>query len=122
MVTSVTSFGKSGLSDWIVQRVTAVVLGVYFLCMMGFFLFTSDLTYDQWYAYMTTTYMRIFTLIALVSLAAHGWIGVWAISTDYLTVRQLGSAGTAIRLVFQAVCALVAIVYVVWGIQILWGI
>lgn len=122
MVTSVTSFGKSGLSDWIVQRVTAVVLGVYFLCMMGFFLFTPDLTYDQWYAYMTTTYMRIFTLIALVSLAAHGWIGVWAISTDYLTVRQLGSAGTAIRLVFQAVCALVAIVYVVWGIQILWGI
>ena len=31
MVTNVTSFGKNGLYDWVVQRSTAVVLGVYFL-------------------------------------------------------------------------------------------
>ena len=28
-VTNVTSFGRSGLSDWIVQRVSGVVLTVY---------------------------------------------------------------------------------------------
>lgn len=122
MVTSVTSLGKNGLYDWVIQRATAVVLGVYFLCMMGFLVTTPDLTYDQWSSYMSSTFMRVFTLIALVSMAAHAWVGLWTISTDYLTTRQLGAAGTVIRIAFQAVCALVTVVYVVWGIQILWGI
>ena len=122
MVTSVTSLGKNGLYDWVVQRATAVVLGVYFLCMMGFLVTTPDLTYDQWSGYMSSTFMRVFTLIALVSMAAHAWVGLWTISTDYFTTRQLGAAGTVIRIAFQAVCALVTVVYVVWGIQILWGI
>ncbi|AUM11267.1 succinate dehydrogenase, hydrophobic membrane anchor protein [Ketobacter alkanivorans] len=122
MVTSVTSLGKNGLYDWVIQRATAVVLGVYFLCMMGFLVTTPDLTYDQWSSYMSSTFMRVFTLIALVSMAAHAWVGLWTISTDYLTTRQLGAAGTVIRIAFQAVCALVTVVYVVWGILILWGI
>ena len=29
MVTTVTSFGRSGLSDWLVQRVSAIILGAY---------------------------------------------------------------------------------------------
>jgi succinate dehydrogenase / fumarate reductase membrane anchor subunit len=122
MVTSVTSLGKNGLYDWVIQRATAVVLGVYFICLMGFLVTTPDITFVQWQGYMTSTYMRIFTLIALLSMAAHAWVGLWTISTDYLTTRQLGAAGTVIRLAFQAVCALVTVVYVAWGIQILWGI
>ena len=31
MVTSVTSMGRSGLYDWLMQRVTAVILLAYFL-------------------------------------------------------------------------------------------
>ena len=31
MVTSVTSFSRNGVSDWLVQRVSAVLLGVYFV-------------------------------------------------------------------------------------------
>jgi len=122
MVTSVTSLGKNGLYDWVIQRATAVILGVYFLCMMGFLLSSSDLSYQQWHDYMTSTYMRVFSLIALVSMAAHAWVGLWTISTDYLTTRQMGASATVIRIAFQAVCALVTVVYVVWGIQILWGI
>ena len=33
MVRSVTSFGRSGLSDWLVQRVSGVILLAYFLCI-----------------------------------------------------------------------------------------
>lgn len=122
MVTSVTSLGKNGLYDWVIQRATAVILGVYFLCMMGFLISCPELTFEQWHSYMTSTFMRIFSLLALVSMAAHAWVGLWTISTDYLTTRQMGAAGTVIRIAFQAVCALVTVVYVVWGIQILWGI
>ncbi|MGC1509189.1 succinate dehydrogenase, hydrophobic membrane anchor protein [Ketobacter sp. MCCC 1A13808] len=122
MVTSVTSLGKNGLYDWVIQRATAVVLGVYFVCLMGFLVLNPDLTFQQWQGYMTSTFMRIFTLIALFSMAAHAWVGLWTITTDYLTTRQLGAMGTALRVAVQGICALVTIVYVVWGIQILWGI
>jgi len=122
MVTSVTSLGKNGLYDWVIQRATAVVLGVYFVCLMGFLVLNPDLTFQQWQGYITSSFMRIFTLIALFSMAAHAWVGLWTITTDYLTTRQLGAMGTALRVAVQGVCALVTIVYVVWGIQILWGI
>ena len=122
MVTSVTSLGKNGLYDWLIQRATAVVLGVYFLCVMSFLIANPDLSFAKWHAYMTSGYMRVFTLLALFSMAAHAWVGLWTISTDYLTTRQLGASGTVVRIAFQAVCALVTIIYVIWGVQILWGI
>ena len=31
MVTSVTSFSRTGLSDWLIQRVTSIILLAYFL-------------------------------------------------------------------------------------------
>lgn len=34
MVTTVTSYGRSGLSDWLVQRVSAVILAVYSIFMV----------------------------------------------------------------------------------------
>lgn len=122
MVTSVTSLGKNGLYDWVIQRATAVVLGVYFICLMGFLITNPDLDYAKWHAYMTSGYMRIFTLLALLSIAAHGWVGMWTISTDYITTRQMGAIATPLRLAFQGLCAVLTIVYVIWGIQILWGL
>lgn len=122
MVTSVTSLGKNGLYDWVIQRGTAVVLGVYFVCLMSFLIANPDLTYAKWHAYMTSTYMRVFTLIALLSMAAHAWVGLWTISTDYITTRQMGAMATVLRVAFQGVCALLTLVYVIWGVQILWGI
>lgn len=122
MVTSVTSLGKNGLYDWVIQRATAVILGVYFVCMVGYLVTTPDLSYAQWHAFMTCTPVRIFNVLVLLSVAAHAWVGLWTVSTDYITTRQLGGAGTALRILFQAGCALLTIVYLIWGIQILWGI
>lgn len=121
MVTSATNLGKSGLSDWMVQRASAVILGVYFICVLSFFICNPELSFEQWKGYMTSTYMKIFTFLALISLAGHAWVGLWTVSTDYLTERQLGSIATPLRIVFQWGTILVAIVYVVWGAMILWG-
>ena len=41
--------------------------------------------------------MKVFTLMAALSLAAHSWIGLWSVFTDYLTERMLGPKGNAIR-------------------------
>ncbi len=121
MVTAVTSFGRSGLSDWLVQRITAVILLAYVLFLGGFIFFGPELSFEAWKALFACTAMRIFSLAALLSIAAHAWIGLWSVSTDYFTERLLGSKGTVIRLVFQAVVAIVLFSYVIWGVQILWG-
>ena len=121
MVTNVTSFGRSGLSDWVIQRVSAVILAAYVLFLVFWLAQHSGLQYAQWKELFECTPMRIFSLLALLSLVAHAWIGIWTISTDYLTPMALGKSATAVRFLFQCVCAIVTFVYLVWGIQILWS-
>ena len=43
---SATGLTGSGLRDWVVQRVSAVVLAVYGLVLLGFFLF-NGVVYDE---------------------------------------------------------------------------
>ena len=119
MVTAVTSFGRSGLSDWLVQRGSGVILLAYFLFIGAVLL--SGVDYASWKALFEQTWVRIFSLLAILSLAAHAWIGMWAVFTDYLTERLMGPRGNVLRLLCQIGTSLLIFVYVVWGIQILWG-
>lgn len=122
MVTSVTSFGRSGLSDWLVQRVSAVILAAYFL-FMGIYLLRhgSGLDYQQWVTLHQGIVMRIFSLLAILSLAAHAWIGLWSVLTDYITDRLMGPKAVALRVLLQVALIVVTVIYVVWAINILWG-
>ena len=122
MVNSVTNLGRNGLADWLVQRVSGVVLLAYML-VVGFYLFCSgsDLSYEQWSGYFDSTFMRVFSTAAVLSIVSHAWIGLWSVSTDYLTERLMGGRGTVLRLAFQAASAVVLFTYLVWGIQILWS-
>lgn len=115
MVRNVTNFGRSGLYDWIIQRVSAVILGIYLLVMVGYLCSGSDLTFDDWQVFMSGTFMRIFSLLALVALAGHAWVGMWTIATDYIKA-------TGVRIVFQLAVIIAIFVYLVWGAQILWGV
>ena len=122
MVTNVTNFSRTGLYDWMAQRVSAVVLAAYFLILLGYVLFNPGLTYAEWHGLFSHTAMRIFSLLALVALSVHAWVGMWTISTDYLTPMALGKAATVVRFLFQAVCGIAMFAFFVWGVQILWGI
>lgn len=122
MVTSVTSFGRSGLYDWLIQRVSAVVLAAYFIFLVGYLVANPGLDYVTWASLHQGFGMRIFSLFAVLSLAAHAWIGIWAVLTDYVTTRMMGAKATALRLIMQLGLMGVVIFYVIWAIDILWGI
>ena len=113
MVRTVTNLGRSGVYDWMVQRVSAYVLALYTLFLLGFMLFTN-VTFDSWSALFGQTWFKIFSLGALVSLGAHAWVGLWTVTTDYVKA-------TAPRFLIQAACGAIMFVYLVWGVQILWG-
>jgi len=122
MVTNVTNFSRSGLYDWMAQRVSAVALAAYFLFLIGFLLANPGLSYADWHGLFSHTAMRIFSLLALVALGVHAWVGMWTISTDYLTPMALGKWATVVRFLFQAACGIAMFTFFVWGVQILWGI
>ena len=80
------------------------------------------MSYAQWRDLFAGTTMRIFSLLTLLALCAHAWIGMWTVATDYLTTRMMGSKATLVRLVFLVGCIAVLAVYFIWGVIILWSV
>lgn len=119
MVTAVTSLSRSGLSDWLVQRVTAVILLAFFALVAV--KLAAGVSYAEWSALFSQTWMKIFTMLAILSLAAHAWIGMWGVFTDYLTERLMGSRGNVLRIGLQLLTSLSLVVFVIWGVQIVWA-
>lgn len=118
---SATGLTGSGSRDWVVQRISAVVLAAYTVVVLGWIILNPAFGYEQWYGFMMTTPMKIFSLLAVTSLAGHAWIGMWTVFTDYVTTRQMGPSANALRLVLQAAMVIAVFVFTVWGIQIFWG-
>ncbi len=121
MVTQSLNLSRNGITDWIIQRVTSVILAAYTLCVLGFVLMNPDLDYVTWSNFFDHSAMQIFTMLALVSTCAHGWIGIWTIGSDYLREHLMGPVATGLRMTFQIGCVLLTIAYFLWGINILWG-
>ena len=119
MVTSVTSFSRTGLSDWLIQRVTSIILLAYFLLIA--YQLMGSVDYTSWTKLFEQTWMKVFTLMAALSLAAHSWIGLWSVFTDYLTERMLGPKGNTFRLVCQLAASLALVGYVIWVVVIVWS-
>jgi len=105
-----------------VQRVSAVILLIYILFLTYIFMTKPDMQYQEWRNLFSNNAVRIFSLVALLSLCAHAWIGMWTIATDYLTPKMLGASANKLRFVFELLCFITLFVYFVWGVQILWSI
>ena len=121
MVTSVTSLSRNGMSDWLIQRVSAVILAVYTIVVLGWLLTQGEVSYEAWSGFMGCLVMQIANTFMIIAVGAHAWVGLWTVTTDYLTTRQLGAAGTVARLFAQLVIALLTLVYLLWGLVIIWG-
>ncbi len=119
MVTSVTSFSRTGLSDWLIQRVTSVILLAYFVFVV--YQLGTSVDYTSWRSLFDQSWVKVFTLLAALSLAAHSWIGLWSVFTDYLTERMLGTVGNVLRLLCQLGASLALVVYVIWVVVIVWS-
>ncbi len=116
MVTSATAFGRSGLHDFIIQRVSAVILALYAVYLASFIVSMDGvMTQAVWRQLFTDPYFRIYSFVALLSLVAHAWIGLWTVSTDYIKPNGL-------RLLFQVVVILYCLMVLAWGLQLIWGL
>jgi len=124
MVTQVLSLSRSGLADFVLQRVTAVILALYTFCLVGFFLSGEfggqAVTYERLTAFFWSMPMQIFSTLSMLSIIAHAWIGMWTIGTDYLRPAHIGGMATVIRFLYQIICLLALFVYLVWSLRLIW--
>jgi succinate dehydrogenase / fumarate reductase membrane anchor subunit len=104
-----------GLRDWLAQRVTAVVLLAYTLLLLGAVVFTAELDYGTWAGLFSSAWMKVATLLAVISLIWHAWVGVRDIYMDYVKP-------TGVRLVLQVATVLALVGYAFWAVIILWRV
>ena len=115
MVTTVTSLGRSGLHDWFIQGLSAVVMTAFTVYLCWFLVSNPELQYQQWLAFFSQPVVKVFATLTLILMSLHIWVGMWIVSTDYL--KPLG-----IRMVFQAALIIYCLIVIFWGIQIFWSV
>jgi len=103
-----------GLRDWLIQRITAVVMVLYTLGMAAYLLMQPVLDYNAWTLLFSSNVVRTFSLLFLISVFYHAWIGVRDIAMDYVKPA-------AIRLLIHVLVILTLLLYLIWSAQILWG-
>jgi len=103
-----------GVTSFLAQRITSVVL-VIWLLLVGLSLLFGPLSYDTWAALFAPLWMKVVSLIALLSLLYHAWVGLRNIWMDYVTPMWA-------RLSLQSVTVLWLIGCAVWSVQILWRV
>ncbi|KXI23136.1 succinate dehydrogenase, hydrophobic membrane anchor protein [Photobacterium sanguinicancri] len=114
MVGNVSTVGRNGIHDFILIRATALILTLYTFYMVGFFAFGPELTFEAWSAFFGQLSTRVFTLLALLSILVHAWIGLWQVLTDYIKPA-------ALRAGLQLGVVVVLLVYLFSGFLIVWG-
>lgn len=103
----------AGLFDWIVQRCTAVVVGLYAIFLMVYLFLHPNLDYDVWHKLFMRTEMRVLSIIVLFSILWHAWIGLWTVFTDYIKSKP-------VRLLLEFGVILLLVGYFVALFEILW--
>ena len=94
MVTNVTSFGRSGLSDFVIQRVSAVIIALYVLCIVGFFLANPSVNFEALSRFFASLPMKMFSTLADAN------VNIDMISTSPIRISCVISAeqvGEAVR-------------------------
>ena len=110
---SVTNLTRSGLADWLVQRLSAVVLLFYVGTLLVFFLSHPVISYVEWHEFFSHLAMQVFSFLAVIAALAHIWIGLWTVFTDYINIIWL-------RLLLQAVLVLLLSSLLTWVSIVIW--
>ena len=102
-----------GLKDWLVQRITAVVMALYTVLILGAFFTGNNFSYEGWAGLFAQQWFKIATFITFLALFYHAWIGMRDILMDY--VKPVG-----IKLTLQVGTLLWLIGCAGYAAQILW--
>ncbi len=107
-------YDTRGLRDWIVQRVTSVIIGAYALFLISYLFSVATVDYQVMQHLFANLWMRLATMVAMLSIIWHAWIGLWTVLTDYVKCKY-------IRFVLEVAIMVLLVGYLVTLADIFWG-
>ncbi|MEM6406385.1 MAG: succinate dehydrogenase, hydrophobic membrane anchor protein [Pseudomonadota bacterium] len=106
------SWKASGFKAWAWQRATAVYIGLFGLYLIISLLFAAPENYTAWQAWFAGPVMQITSLLFVLAILLHAWVGIRDICIDY--VKPI-----AVRAGLLMLLALSLILYGLWAAQLL---
>lgn len=104
-----------GFRDWLAQRITAIVMGIYTVILLVSFLITNDFSYNGWAGLFAQQWFKIATFVTLLTMFYHVWVGMRDIWMDYVK-------SVVARLLLQSATILWLIGCAGYAAQILWRV
>lgn len=74
----------SGLRAWLVQRVTAVYMLLFFVAALLRLALGRPHSYDEWRGWLAAPLTRIATALFFAALLLHAWVGLRDVMMDYV--------------------------------------
>lgn len=103
-----------GLKGWLMQRVTAVIMVMFTLVLIGLLITTGEVNYTSWKSLFQNTAFRVLMLLFLLSLYLHAFVGTRDIIMDYIKP-------TGLKLVMQMSIIVFLVACTIWSVSILWS-
>lgn len=113
MVTRPVSGAHYGLRDWLAQRITAILMALYAVILIGFGLKNLPISFQEWQEFIYHPWLRFISFLVFLAVVFHAWVGMRDVFMDY--VRHTGA-----RLTLQVVVIVLLMAYTLWAAQILW--
>ena len=116
------AFSRSGIADFVLQRVTAMYLTIYTFIILGFFLTAGGLDHETLQAFFGNLLIKILSSLALLATLGHAWVGIWTIMTDYMRPHHFGveRALDFLRPYVLVFFIAAMLAYLVWGLILIW--
>ena len=73
------------------------------------------MTYQNWTEFFSCLVTKVFSLLAIVALLLHAWIGVWQVLADYVKPALIRGS-------LQFVFSVTLLAYFAAGFLIVWGV
>jgi succinate dehydrogenase / fumarate reductase, membrane anchor subunit len=96
-----------GMRQWLTQRLTAVIMAVYIICLVIYLVALQPNNYEDFREMVIPWWFRITTFIFFLCLCMHAWLGVRDVLRDYVFNQN-------VRGYMQAVVDILLVAYALW--------
>ena len=105
-----------GFKAWLLQRLTAVYIGIYFI-LASFYLigYIENYSYQQWLQLISQPLLNVSLLLFFYAILLHAWIGIRDVVMDYVEPVTM-------RIILLTFIALGLFVLVIWVSLILMSV
>lgn len=103
-----------GFRDWLVQRVTAILMLVYTVALLVL-LISIPSTHEAWRTLFGHLSVKVFSLITFFALLWHAWVGIRDVWMDY--IKPVG-----LRLTLHVLTLVWLLAALIYAVDVLWSV